>query len=144
MNVLYKSNSVCINCAFFFSKLNLKFIKNVNKKIVEMINIIYIAYFVFYCLSYYKRSDSMAKRNRNKLLVPESRQELDQLKAKLIGTNKPEDAALEVAKELGIPLKDGYNGQLTSAEAGKVGGKIGGSMVKELVKMAQESIKKNQ
>lgn len=86
----------------------------------------------------------MANKNRNKILVPEARQQLDQLKAKVIGTGNPEDAALEVAKELGIPLKDGYNGQLTSAEAGKVGGKIGGSMVKALVKMAQESIKKDQ
>lgn len=86
----------------------------------------------------------MAKRNRNKLLVPESRQQLDQLKAKVSGTNKPEDAALEVAKELGIPLKEGYNGKLTSEEAGKVGGRIGGNMVKELVRMAQESIKKDQ
>lgn len=51
----------------------------------------------------------------------------DQLKAKVSGTSKPEDAALEVAKELGIPLKDGYNGKLTSDEAGKVGGRIGGS-----------------
>ncbi|MBD8033332.1 MULTISPECIES: alpha/beta-type small acid-soluble spore protein [Solibacillus] len=86
----------------------------------------------------------MAKRNRNKLLVPESRQQLDQLKAKVSGTSKPEDAALEVAKELGIPLKEGYNGKLTSEEAGKVGGRIGGNMVKELVRMAQESIKKDQ
>ena len=86
----------------------------------------------------------MANNNRNKILVPEARQQLDQLKAKVSGTSKPEDAAVEVAKELGIPLKDGYNGQLTSAEAGKVGGKIGGSMVKELVKMAQESIRKGQ
>ena len=76
----------------------------------------------------------MAKKNRNKILVPAARQELDELKAKVTGTSKPGDAALEVAKELGIPLKDGYNGQLTSFEAGKVGGKIGGSMVKELVK----------
>ena len=86
----------------------------------------------------------MTKKNRNKILVPEARQELNELKAKVIGTSNPEDAALEVAKELGIPLKDGYNGQLTSAEAGKVGGKIGGSMVKELIKMAQENIKKDQ
>ena len=86
----------------------------------------------------------MAKRNRNKLLVPESRQQLDQLKAKVSGTSKPEDAALEVAKELGIPLKEGYNGKLTSEEAGKVGGRIGGNMVKELVRMAQESIEKDQ
>ena len=85
----------------------------------------------------------MAKKNRNKILVPEARQELDLLKAKVIGTAKPEDAALEVAKELGIPLKEGYNGKLTSAEAGKVGGRIGGNMVKELVKMAQENLRKD-
>ena len=86
----------------------------------------------------------MAKKNRNKILVPEARENLNQLKAKVSGTNKPEDAALEVAKELGIPLKEGYNGKLTSEEAGKVGGRIGGSMVKELVRMAQENIKKDQ
>ena len=86
----------------------------------------------------------MARKNRNKILVPEARENLDQLKAKVSGTNKPEDAALEVAKELGIPLKEGYNGKLTSEEAGKVGGRIGGSMVKELVRMAQENMKKEQ
>jgi len=86
----------------------------------------------------------MARKNRNKILVPEARENLDQLKAKVSGTNKPEDAALEVAKELGIPLKEGYNGKLTSEEAGKVGGRIGGSMVKELVRMAQENMKKDQ
>ena len=86
----------------------------------------------------------MAKKNRNKILVPEARQELNLLKAKVTGSSKPEGVAFEVAKELGISLKDGHNGQLTSAEAGKVGGKIGGSMVKELVKMAQENLKKDQ
>ena len=86
----------------------------------------------------------MARKNRNKILVPEARQGLDQLKAKVSGTSKPEDAALEVAKELGIPLKEGYNGKLTSEEAGKVGGRIGGNMVKELIRMAQESMKKEQ
>ena len=85
----------------------------------------------------------MSKKNRNKILVPEARQQLDELKAKVSGTNNPEDATLEVAKELGIPLKEGYNGQLTSAEAGKVGGRIGGSMVKELVKMAKQKMKKD-
>jgi len=84
----------------------------------------------------------MARKNRNKILVPESRQALDQLKAKVSGASKPEDAALEVAKELGIPLKEGYNGKLTSEEAGKVGGRIGGNMVKELIRMAKENIKK--
>ena len=85
----------------------------------------------------------MGRKNRNKILVPEARQQLDELKAKVVGTNKPEDAKLEVAKELGIPLKEGYNGQLTSEEAGKIGGRIGGSMVKELVKMAQQKMKNN-
>ena len=40
----------------------------------------------------------MANKNRNKILVPEARQQLDQLKAKVTGTSKPEDTALEVAK----------------------------------------------
>ncbi|MBQ8184244.1 MAG: alpha/beta-type small acid-soluble spore protein [Lachnospiraceae bacterium] len=39
----------------------------------------------------------------------------------------------EVASELGISLKDGYNGDLTSAQAGS----IGGEMVKKMI-MKQE------
>ena len=35
----------------------------------------------------------------------------------------------EVASELGVPLKDGYNGDLTSREAGSVGGQ----MVKKMI-----------
>lgn len=86
----------------------------------------------------------MAQRNRNKILVPEARQELDQLKAKVAGTNNPEQAKYEIAKEVGVPLKEGYNGKLTSEQAGKVGGRLGGNMVKELVRMAQENLSKNQ
>lgn len=67
-----------------------------------------------------------------------------EIKAKVTSSSNPEVTALEVAKELGISLNEGYNGELTSFEAGKVGGKIGGSMVKELIKMAQESLKKEQ
>ena len=85
----------------------------------------------------------MGRNNRNKILVPEARKELDELKAKVTGTNNPEDAKVEVANELGIPLKNGYNGDLTAAQVGKIGGKIGGNMVKELVKIAQESLKRN-
>lgn len=47
----------------------------------------------------------------------------------------------EIAGEAGVPLKQGYNGTLTSKQAGTVGGKIGGSMVKELIRMAQERMK---
>jgi small acid-soluble spore protein D (minor alpha/beta-type SASP) len=43
---------------------------------------------------------------------------------------------------VGVPLKQGYNGKLTSQQAGKVGGRLGGSMVRELVKMAQENLGK--
>lgn len=82
----------------------------------------------------------MARRNRNKILVPEAREGLEQLKAKVVGVSKPEDAKFEAAEEVGVPLRRGYNGKLTSEQAGKVGGRLGGSMVKELVKMAQENL----
>lgn len=85
----------------------------------------------------------------NKILVPEARAELDQLKAWVmkekgypVNPAKPDNVKYEVAKEQGIPLKEGYNGQLTSEQAGKVGGPIGGNMVKEMIKMAQEKMKK--
>ncbi len=35
----------------------------------------------------------------------------------------------EIAREVGVPLKDGYNGDLTSAQNGKVGG----NMVKKMI-----------
>jgi small acid-soluble spore protein D (minor alpha/beta-type SASP) len=79
---------------------------------------------------------------RNKILVPEARNGLDALKAKVANTGNPEDAKFEAAEEVGVPLKKGYNGQLTSEQAGKVGGRLGGSMVRELVKMAQENLAK--
>lgn len=79
---------------------------------------------------------------RNKILVPEARKGLDQLKAKVAGTNNPEQAKFEAAAEVGVPLKQGYSGKLTAEQAGKVGGRLGGSMVKELVKMAQENLDK--
>lgn len=89
----------------------------------------------------------MARRNRNKLLVPDSRQALNQFKSKVLmedgvisqGT-KPHEIKYEVAKEIGVQLKSGGNGDLTSENAGKIGGQIGGRMVRELVKMAQEEL----
>ena len=86
-----------------------------------------------------KRGDNMSKR---KLLVPESRAAMNQLKAKVSGTQNPDDAKYEIAREQGVPLQRGYNGKLTSEQAGKVGGKIGGNMVKELIKMAQDRLTK--
>jgi small acid-soluble spore protein D (minor alpha/beta-type SASP) len=80
--------------------------------------------------------------SRRKILVPEARDALDQLKAKVSGSADPKEAKYEIAKEKGIPLKKGYNGRLTSEEAGKIGGRMGGNMVKELVKIAQENLNK--
>ncbi len=62
--------------------------------------------------------------NNNKKLVPEATDALDKLK-------------YEVASEEGVPLKDGYNGDLTAKEAGKVGG----NMVKKMVKYAEKHMK---
>ncbi|WP_071394418.1 alpha/beta-type small acid-soluble spore protein [Bacillus tuaregi] len=82
----------------------------------------------------------MTRKNKNKILIPDARKGLDQLKAKVAGSSKPEDAKFEAAEEGGVPLKNGYNGQLTSEQAGKIGGRLGGSMVKELVDMAKKNI----
>ncbi len=56
----------------------------------------------------------------NQINVPEARQAMDNLKQ-------------EVASELGINLKQGYNGDITSKNAGH----IGGNMVKKMIE-AQE------
>ncbi|WP_047152931.1 alpha/beta-type small acid-soluble spore protein [Aneurinibacillus tyrosinisolvens] len=79
---------------------------------------------------------------RNKILVPEAAKGLDELKAKVANTENPLNAKFEAAEEVGVPLKKGYNGQLTSKQAGQVGGRLGGNMVKELIKMAQENLSK--
>lgn len=42
----------------------------------------------------------------------------------------------EVAAELGVPLKDGYNGDLTSKQAGS----IGGEMVKQMIRRQEEQM----
>ena len=43
---------------------------------------------------------------------------------------------MEVAQELGVPLKQGYNGDLTSRDAGR----IGGQMVKKLIETAERQM----
>ncbi len=58
--------------------------------------------------------------NTNQKAVPEAREALNQFK-------------FEVANEIGVPLKQGYNGDLTSAQNGYVGG----YMVKKMIE-AQE------
>lgn len=57
-----------------------------------------------------------------------------------VDLNNPDHVKYEVAEELNIPLSKGYNGKLTSEQAGKIGGPIGGNMVKEMIRMAQEQM----
>ena len=63
----------------------------------------------------------MASRSSNRKAVPEAKGALDKFK-------------YEVADELGVPLKEGYNGDLTS----KQNGSVGGYMVKKIVPMCHK------
>jgi hypothetical protein len=87
----------------------------------------------------------MARRKR-RLLIPDARQRVDQFKAQVmnraLGTHiqEPGNIKMEVAKQLNIPLRKQGNGQLKSEDAGKIGGAIGGRMVKEMIRLAQESL----
>lgn len=54
--------------------------------------------------------------SRNNIQVPEAKQAMEQFK-------------MEAANEVGVNLKQGYNGDLTSREAGSVGGQ----MVKKMI-----------
>ena len=64
----------------------------------------------------------MSTKNTNKLNVPQARAAMDKFK-------------MEAANEVGVNLKQGYNGDLTSRQAGSVGGQ----MVKKMI----ESYEKN-
>ena len=57
----------------------------------------------------------MSSKNSNQINVPEARQAMNSLKQ-------------EVASELGINLKQGYNGDIAAKDAGH----IGGNMVKKI------------
>ena len=59
---------------------------------------------------------------RNRTLVPEAKSALNKMK-------------YEVANDLGVNLKEGYNGDLTS----KQNGSVGGEMVKRMIKQAENT-----
>ncbi|WP_400164048.1 alpha/beta-type small acid-soluble spore protein [Brevibacillus sp. TJ4] len=84
----------------------------------------------------------MSRRRRP--LVSTARPGLDRLKAQVANVADPSQAKYEVAKELHVPLKHGYNGQLPAHDAGRIGGQLGGKMVKELVRMGMESLRANE
>lgn len=88
----------------------------------------------------------MARRKR-KYAVPGVEQGMQTFKADVmkregyaVDPERPDDVKYEVAKELGVPLSPGENGQLTTESVGHVGGKIGGTMVREMIRIAQEQI----
>ena len=66
----------------------------------------------------------MANNNSNKKLVPEAMEALDKFK-------------YEVASEVGVSLKNGYNGDISSRDAGR----IGGNMVKKMIQSYEQNMK---
>lgn len=46
----------------------------------------------------------------------------------------------EVARDLGIALQRGYNGDLRARDAGRIGGRIGGPMVRLMIRYAESSL----
>ncbi len=66
----------------------------------------------------------MASSNSsNRVVVPEAKSAMDKFK-------------MEVADELGVPLTDGYNGNLTSYQNGSVGG----YMVKKMIENQEKQM----
>ena len=62
--------------------------------------------------------------NSNRLVVPGAREAMDKFK-------------MEAANEVGVNLKQGYNGDLTSRQAGSVGGQ----MVKKMIEAYENGLK---
>ena len=64
--------------------------------------------------------------SKNKVVVPEAKAALDQFK-------------MQAASEVGVNLTNGYNGDLTSRQAGSVGGQ----MVKKMIESYENSMNNN-
>ena len=67
---------------------------------------------------------NLTMASNNKIVVPEAKAALDQFK-------------MEAANEVGVNLKNGYNGELTSRQAGSVGGQ----MVKKMIEKYENDLK---
>ena len=65
----------------------------------------------------------MTNNQSSRMEVPKAKAAMDKFK-------------MEVANELGVPLKQGYNGDLTSAQNGSVGGE----MVRQMIKRQEEEM----
>lgn len=69
----------------------------------------------------------MANSNSGKMAHPEAKEAMKRFKE-------------EVASEIGVNLKQGYNGDITAKEAGS----IGGEMVRKMIKKQEEQMSKGQ
>ena len=65
-----------------------------------------------------------SNNNNNKIMVPEAKAAMEKFK-------------MEAASQVGVNLKQGYNGDLTSRESGS----IGGQMVKKMIEAYENSMK---
>ena len=71
-----------------------------------------------------RKENIMSNSNSsNRATVPQAREALNRFK-------------MEVANEIGVPLKEGYNGDLTSAQNGSVGGE----MVRQMIRRQEEAM----
>ena len=66
----------------------------------------------------------MSTKNSNRINVPEARAAMDKFK-------------MEAASQVGVNLKNGYNGELTSRQAGS----IGGQMVRKMIEAYENGMK---
>lgn len=66
----------------------------------------------------------MATQSGDNVVVPQAKEAMNRFK-------------MEVANEVGVNLKQGYNGDLTSREAGS----IGGMMVKKMIESYEKNMK---
>ena len=71
-----------------------------------------------------ENTDMSNTNNSNRLVVPGAREAMDKFK-------------MEAANEVGVNLKQGYNGDLTSKQAGSVGG----LMVKKMIEAYENGLK---
>ena len=70
-------------------------------------------------------SGTNSSNSSNQMAVPQAKEAINRFKQ-------------EVASEIGVPLKEGYNGDLTSRQAGS----IGGEMVKKMIMRQEEQMSK--
>ena len=71
-----------------------------------------------------EKGDAEIMKSNNQINIPEARAAMDKFK-------------MEAASEVGVNLKEGYNGDLTSREAGSVGGQ----MVKKMIEAYEQNLK---